>query len=199
MRTGRPTGGSLILYLRCGSPVIARRMNACISSDEKVEGSDDRVVLWAGPGPWPGVAWALYTITRAGSISASEEEAVDGGWMTAATSGRLCGTGTGEGSVEVTAECDWTGEGSRSRPTVVLLSMSPSYVGESTPSSDSIEGDNVCFKRDRDAGEEARPVRAPGMRCWVATFWRNGDVPERAEEPSSVNGSLSSSELEGGE
>jgi hypothetical protein len=73
--------------------------------------------------------------------------------------------GAGEGSVEVTAECDWTGEGSRSRPIVVLLSISPSYVGESTPSSDSMPGDNVCFKRDRDEGEEGRAARAPGTRC----------------------------------
>ena len=69
--------------------------------------------------------------------------------------------GAGEGSVEVAAECDWTGEGSRSRPTVVVLSMSPSYVGESTPSSDSMEGDNACFKRDRDEGEEGRAVSGP--------------------------------------
>jgi hypothetical protein len=116
------------------------------------------------------VAWALYTITRVGSISASEDDPVDEGWMAAATAGRFCAIGTGEGRVEVTAEWDWTGEGSRSRPTVVLLSMSPSYVGESTPSSDNMEGDNVCFKRDRDEGEEPRAVKAPGMRCWPATF-----------------------------
>jgi len=72
-------------------------------------------------------------------------------------------TGAGEGSVEVAAECDWTV--SRSRPTVVVLSMSPSYVGESTPSSDSMAGDNACFKRDRDEGEEGRAVSAPGARC----------------------------------
>jgi hypothetical protein len=104
-------------------------------------------------------------------------------------------TGAGEGNVEVTAEWDGTGEGSRSRPTVVLLSISPSYVGESTPSSDSMEGDNVCFKRDRDAGEDGRAVRPTGPRCWVATLWRTDDIMDRAEEPSSVNGSLSSSEL----
>ena len=84
-------------------------------------------------------------------------------------------TGAGEGSVEVTAECDWTGEGSRSRPTVVLLSMSPSYVGESTLSSDSMEGDSVCFKRERDVGEEERAVEAPGPRCWEVTPCRKDD------------------------
>jgi hypothetical protein len=73
-------------------------------------------------------------------------------------------TGAGEGTVDVIAEYDWAGEGSRSRPTVVLLSMSPSYVGESTLSSESMEGDMVCFKRDRDVGEEERAFEVPGPR-----------------------------------
>jgi hypothetical protein len=72
-------------------------------------------------------------------------------------------TGAGEGSVDVIAEFG-TGEGSRSRPTVVLLSMSPSYVGESTLSSESMDGDIVCFKRDRDMGEEERAFEVPGPR-----------------------------------
>lgn len=108
-------------------------------------------------------------------------------------------TGAGEGSVDVIVECDWVGEGSRSRPTVVLLSMSPSYVGESTLSSESMEGDKVCFKRDRDVGEEERAFEAPGPRYWVEAPCRKDDVIWRAEDPSSVNGSLSSSELKSGE
>ena len=135
-----------------------------MSSGVSVEGLNARAVSWMVTGTAP-VEGGLCTITRAGSISASEDDAVDGDWKTSIAVGRFWMTGAGEGSVDVIAECDWAGEGSRSRPTVVLLSMSPSYVGESTLSSESMEGDIVCFKRDRDVGEDERAFEVPGPRC----------------------------------
>ena len=136
-----------------------------MSSGESVEGLSTWAASWISAGSGAPVEEPLYTITRAGSISASEDEAVDWDWIVVTAAGSGWMTGAGEGSVDVKAEWDWTGEGSRSRPTVVLLSISPSYVGESTLSSDSMEGDMVCFKRDRDVGEEERAAEAPGPRC----------------------------------
>ena len=49
-----------------------------MSSGESVEGLNAWVASWIETGTWAPVEGGLYTITRAGSISASEDDAVDG-------------------------------------------------------------------------------------------------------------------------
>jgi uncharacterized membrane protein YhiD involved in acid resistance len=58
-----------------------------MSSGESVEGLDARAVLWMAAGTGARVEGGLYTITRAGSISASEDDAVDGDWRIAIAAG----------------------------------------------------------------------------------------------------------------
>ena len=59
-----------------------------MSSDESVEGLNVWVASWISAGSGAAVEGPLYTITRAGSISASEDEAVDGDWIAATAAGR---------------------------------------------------------------------------------------------------------------
>jgi len=78
------------LYLQCSPPLIARRTKVCISSGESAEGLNawaaSRIGSTALAAAMEG---GLYTITRAGSISASEDEAVDGDWRIAIAAGRF--------------------------------------------------------------------------------------------------------------
>ncbi len=60
-----------------------------MSSGESVEGLNARATSWMGPGTEAPVEGGLYTITRAGSISASEDDAVDGDWRIPIAAGRF--------------------------------------------------------------------------------------------------------------
>ena len=59
-----------------------------MSSGESVEGSNAWAASRMGAGTGARVG-GLYTITRAGSISASEDDAVDGDWRMAIAAGRF--------------------------------------------------------------------------------------------------------------
>ena len=59
-----------------------------MSSGENVEGLDAQATR-IGAGSGATVEGGLYTITRAGSISASEDEAVDGDWRISIAAGRF--------------------------------------------------------------------------------------------------------------
>ena len=60
-----------------------------MSSGESVEGLNAWAASWICAGSGTAVEGPLYTITRAGSISASEDEAVEWDWITAAAAGRV--------------------------------------------------------------------------------------------------------------
>lgn len=59
-----------------------------MSSGENVEGLNACAASWMEAGA-VAVEGGLYTITRAGSISASEEDAVDGDWRIEIAAGRF--------------------------------------------------------------------------------------------------------------
>ena len=60
-----------------------------MSSGESVEGLNAWAALWMGAGTGARVEGGLYTITRAGSISASDDDAVDGDWRIEIAAGRF--------------------------------------------------------------------------------------------------------------
>jgi len=59
-----------------------------MSSGESVEGLNTWTASWMGAGMGT-LEGGLYTITRAGSISASDDDAVDGDWRIAIAAGRF--------------------------------------------------------------------------------------------------------------
>jgi hypothetical protein len=58
-----------------------------MSSGESVEGLNAWAASWMEAGTGAPMEDGLYTITRAGSISASEDDAVDGDWRIAIAAG----------------------------------------------------------------------------------------------------------------